>query len=316
MSNETLPPLEGRLLDPTRDHFGLMELSETVFGTQITPAWWYWKNMPSWSLRHYCYVGRVEGRVIGYFGAVPLRGWIDGEQVAFFQLADFMVHPDFRMKYDYFGLGCEKILADIKESHARHLVYGFSGHGAFRYLKKRKLGGHIEKATTRYMRLAGAPKSTRFEFVDWKWTDKRIDRVWNRHKDNIRAGLVRDGRYLDWRYGQHPINNYRLLGVRQGGDDIGFIVMGADKPGDRDRAKEIPLVDALLPQELVAEIVQEFTGFVENDVMIWQPDHRCEGFAEQKDSKTNCYHFLRDSVASTEFLQEHLYYTMGDVDWW
>ena len=65
-----------------------------------------------------------------------------------------------------------------------------------------------------------------------------------------------------------------------------------------------------------ADIVQEFAGFVENDVMIWLPDHRADGFDECKDSGTHCYHFLKDSAASTEFLGERLYYTMGDVDWW
>ena len=57
MTTEALPPLEGRLLDPMQDHFGLIELSETVFGKAVTPAAWYWKNMPKWTQRHYCYVG-------------------------------------------------------------------------------------------------------------------------------------------------------------------------------------------------------------------------------------------------------------------
>lgn len=316
MTTEALPPLEGRLLDPMQDHFGLIELSETVFGRAVTPAAWYWKNMPKWTQRHYCYVGRVEGKVIGYFGAVPLRGWLEGEEVAFFQLADFMVHPKFRLKYDYFNIGCVTILKDIKESHDRHLVYGFSGHAAFRYLVKRKIGGFVEKAQTRYKRLVDVPRSTRFEFVDWKWNAPQLDALWETSKVNIRAGLIRDGDYLTWRYGTHPINNYRLLGVRERGEDLGFIVMGNDRPGVRDRAEEIPIVDALLPDGMAADIVQEFTGFVENDVMIWLPDHRSAGFTEQVDSGTHCYHFLKDSAASTDFLRDHLYYTMGDVDWW
>jgi hypothetical protein len=62
--------------------------------------------------------------------------------------------------------------------------------------------------------------------------------------------------------------------------------------------------------------VQELAGFLENDVMIWLPDHRAAGFSEQTDSGTHGYHFIKDSAVDTDFLREHLYYTMGDVDWW
>ena len=299
-----------------QDHFGLIELFETVFGHTITPSIWYWKYVPKWTQRHYCYVGRVEGKVIGYFGAVPLRGYIDGEETAFFQLADFMVHPDYRLKYDYFNLGCTHILGDIKETYSKHLVYGFSGHAAFRYFVRRKLGGFIEKAQTRYKRLADAPRTTQFEFVDWKWTAPEVDASWDRFKSGIRAGLIRDTDYLTWRYASHPVNNYRLVGVRRGGEDVGYVVLGNDRPGERDRAKEVPIVDALLPGDMAADVVQELAGFLENDVMIWLPDHRAAGFSEQTDSGTHGYHFIKDSAVDTDFLREHLYYTMGDVDWW
>ena len=61
---------------------------------------------------------------------------------------------------------------------------------------------------------------------------------------------------------------------------------------------------------------QGFAGFVENDVMIWLPDHRAGGFEEFKDSGTHCYHFIKDSARDTDYLRDNLYYTMGDVDWW
>lgn len=316
MTTESLPPLESRLLDPMEDHFGLIELFDTVFGHTVTPAMWYWKYVPKWAGRHYCYVGRVEDKVIGYFGAVPLRGMIDGEEIAFFQLADLMVHPKYRLKYDYFQIGSDHILSDIRRSHPRHLVYGFSGHAAFRYLRKRKIGGFIEKAKTRYVRRADAPRSSEFEFEDWSWSAAEIDAAWDAWKPSMRAGLIRDADYLMWRYGSHPVHNYRLLGVRSGGEALGYLVMGNDRPGEHNRAKEVPVVDVLLADEHVQPVMQSLARFLDNDVMLWMPDHRAVGFGEDKDSGTHCYHYLKESAASTEFLAENLYYTMGDVDWW
>jgi GNAT superfamily N-acetyltransferase len=308
--------LQGSLLDPMRDHFGLIELFETVFGHTVSPAMWYWKYVPKWTNRHYCYVGRVDDKVIGYFGAVPLRGTIDGVETPFFQLADFMVHPDYRLKYDYFGLGSDRILKDIQESHKDHLVYGFSGHRAFRFLERAKLAGFIGKAQTRYKRLDAVPETRQFEFVELPWKSDEIDAAWEKHRDYIKAGLIRDGDYLRWRYGTHPVNNYRLIGVCRDGEAIGWVVIGADKPGDRDRAKEIPIVDMLLPQQAAADVAAELAGYLENSVMCWIVDRLAEGFDEKKDSGTHCYHFVKESVRDTEFLRDNLYYTMGDVDWW
>lgn len=310
--------LEGSLLDPMRDHFGLIELYETVFGHTATPAMWYWKYVPSWTRRHYCYVGRVDDKVIGYFGAVPLRGLKDGKEIPYFQLADLMVHPDYRRKYDYFEIGSKHILTDINETHPEHLVYGFSDHRAFRFLKKRGLAGFIEKAQHRYLRLADTPPAAeaRFCFEPWDWKSAHIDQVWELHRPRIRAGLIRDADYLFWRYGCHPLHGYKLLGVLQDGEPVGFAVVGSDRPGEHGRAKESPVVDLLLPPDDTGRILQELCRHWGNDLMLWMANHLHPDLGEQVQSGTHCYHFVKDSAVDTEYLSEHLYYTMGDVDWW
>lgn len=308
--------LEARLLDPMLDHFGLIELYETVFGHTVTPAMWYWKYVPPWTQRHYCYIGRIDGKVIGFFGAVPLRGMKDDQEIPYFQLTDFMVHPDHRLKHDYFGLGSKHILGDIQESNAEHLVYGFSGHKAFRFLERFGLGGFIAKPRTRYLRIADAPEDSGYEFVPWEWNSNLIDKVWALHRPHIKAGLIRDKEYIFWRYGSHPINGYRLLGVCRDGDPIGFVVTGSDRPSEHGRAKETPVVDALLPAAESRQILHELARYCGNDLMFWLPDRMAEGVEESKDSGTHCYHYKEDSALSTEHLTENLYYTMGDVDWW
>lgn len=308
--------LEARLLDPMLDHFELIELYETVFGHSITPAMWYWKYVPPWAERHYCYIGKIDGQIIGYFGAVPLRGMKDGKEIPYFQLADFMVHPEHRLKHDYFGLGSEKILRDIRESHSEHLVYGFSSHKAFRFLERFGLGGTIESPQTRYLRMADAPEDRQFEFVPWEWNSGLIDTVWERFRPKVKAGLIRDKDYIFWRYGSHPINGYRLLGVCRDGEPIGFVVAGSDRPGEHGRAKETPVVDCLLPDGDAGRILHELTRYWGNDVMFWLPQRMAVGVEEKKDSGTHCYHHKEHSAMSTEFLADGLYYTMGDVDWW
>ena len=308
--------LEARLLDPMIDHFGLIELYETVFGHTVTPALWYWKYVPPWAQRHYCYVGRIDDKVIGYFGAVPLRGMKDGEEIPYFQLADFMVHPDHRLQHDYFGIGSDKILTDIKESHSEHLVYGFSGHKAFRFLERFGLGGFIERPNTHYKRQADAPQDRQFEFVPWEWNSPLIDAVWDAFRPHVKAGLVRDKDYIFWRYGSHPIHGYRLLGVCRDSEPIGFVVAGSDRPGEHGRAKETPVVDMLLPDADAAAVLHELAAYWGNDVMFWLPQRIAGGIEDKQDSGTHCYHYKQESALDTQYLSEHLYFTMGDVDWW
>ena len=42
---------------------------------------WYWKYVPPWAQRHYCYVGKIDDQIVGYFGAVPLRGMKEGVEI-------------------------------------------------------------------------------------------------------------------------------------------------------------------------------------------------------------------------------------------
>src|SRR5215475_14148559 len=120
-----------RPLDPHRDYVDLIGLFDLVFGGTVTPYMWAWKYLPPWAQRHYCWVAESDGKVIGYCGAVPLRGAVAGKPMPFFQLADMMVHPDHRRTHDLFDLGPKQILADLGQTHPQHVLYGFSGHRAF-----------------------------------------------------------------------------------------------------------------------------------------------------------------------------------------
>ncbi|MCA8956091.1 MAG: GNAT family N-acetyltransferase [Planctomycetes bacterium] len=299
-----------------QDHFGLIELYETVFGHTATPAMWYWKYVPPWVRRHYCYVGRCDGRVIGYFGAVPLRGLDGDREVPYFQLADLMVHPEYRLKFDYFDIGSRHILEDIHRSHPRHVVYGFSGHRAFRFLERSGMAGFIEKAQTRYVRRADGAAPDRLSVERWRFDAPEVDEVWGRWRPRLRAGLIRDAAYLGWRYGSHPVHGYRLLGLRDRGEAIGWVVHGTDRPGEHGRAKQTPVVDLLVEPEYLRDALAAVAEQVQNDLILWLPEHVAPAFDEQKDSGTHCYHFVKESALDTAYLREHLYYTMGDVDWW
>ncbi len=54
--------------------------------------------------------------------------------------------------------------------------------------------------------------------------DDRVDRLWERARRRDRAMVVREQRYLNWRYCQRPDATYILYGYERGPDLAGFLV--------------------------------------------------------------------------------------------
>ncbi len=309
--------LLARPLQPLADQRDLIELFETVFGHTITPRMWAWKYRPPWTNRHYCWVGICDRKVIGYFGCVPLRGWIKGREVPFFQFADFMVHPKYRRKYDYFSLGLEALVEDLGGTHPEYLIYGFSDHRAFLGFRRSGLGGLVEKAVIRHVHPTGTPCAEGLEIRDWGWREDSIEQVWERQRDDLEIGLVRDVQYLSWRYGGHPVFSYRLFGVHRDGQPVGWMVIGNDGAGKHGGPKEIPVVDMLLPEDLIRPAMETLAGHLDHALITWLPARVAPGLTkQQQETGTHVFHFRKDSIVDTEHLRQHLYYTMGDVDWW
>lgn len=306
-----------RPLDPFVDGADLVQLFEDVFGATVTPYMWQWKYMPPWTERFYCWVARVDERTIGYAGAVPLPGQVDGKEMPFFQLADFMVHPDYRLKYDFFGIGSKHILETIVDTHPRHLIYGFSNHRAFLWMKRLGICDLVRKEQTRYFRLEEAEAATPYVFEAGDWSTEELDAAWSRLAHEHRISLVRDSRYVAWRYRDHPVNRYRMLRVRAAnGEAIGWCVLGDDGAGKRGRPPETPLVDMLLPKDELEGVLRALPTHLGTDVMTWLPEPKLALSGETASSGTNVYHFTKGCELGTSELQSDLYYTMGDVDWW
>ncbi len=303
--------LETRRLDPKTDQADLVELFELVFGHTILPGMWEWKHQPSWAPRHDCWVARYDERIVGYVGAVCVRGVVDGKPVPFFQLSDVMVHPEYRRKFDYFDLGAKYIFEDVVEQCKDRVIYGFSNHRAFLWFKKLGLSDIVEKARICTVPPQAGGGAAQFEFKNAKFDDPWLDDHWAEHQAIIRMGLVRDGLYLNWRYGRHPVYRYKLRRVEENGQPIGWVVLGphGGKP-------EMPIVDMLLPPGREPDVLQALATDLKRPVRFWLSSNRTPPFADEKESKTSVYIFTKPTTVAIEPLRTDLYYTMGDADWW
>jgi hypothetical protein len=70
------------------------------------------------------------------------------------------------------------------------------------------------------------------EIVRAETFDERFDAFWERAKDQVQIGIVRNSRYLDWRFAQKPEAEHTTYVYQERGALCGYVVlkMQTDKP--------------------------------------------------------------------------------------
>jgi len=87
----------------------------------------------------------------------------------------------------------------------------------------------VTSSATAAARLAGVPfrrtgGGRAGEVVRLDLFDDRADILWTRVRGDHQAMVVRDRRYLNWRYSERPDAEYTLLGFERGSDLDGYLV--------------------------------------------------------------------------------------------
>jgi hypothetical protein len=202
----------------------LCGLFRSVFGQAVEPSAWRWKYQDPALLGHHNVIlsEAAGGTVLGHAGAILLPGICRGRPVPMAQLCDIMLAREARgrpVPNGPYARFVKALIAQLRERIPEGLYYGFPGQRPFRLGER--LGLYRGIGPIREWRLpAQAGKIPRRPFLrlrELDWDDERIDRLWERRLAGYPdAMLVRNRRYLSWRYARHPFRAYRLLGVYPG----------------------------------------------------------------------------------------------------
>jgi hypothetical protein len=310
-------------LELDRDLDQLLLLFEHCFHKPADPATWLWKYQPPWIDQPWAWVGTQGDRIVGHIGAVPLRGRVNGEDALFFQLGDIMADPDIRSVNVYLELDPTKVLAEIAQEHPYSVVYGFTGSKLAAWYNWMASVGRktwIEAAHDRILRVpqsVGAlPEGGDLEVREWGWDASEIDDLWERQKDLIGAGLVRDRLWLEWRYARHPSIKYALYGVFSGNEAVGWLVTGAEDCSQP--REEVRIHDFLVPAELRLPALRRAASVLRaRSLVLWLPNHCVPiGLQNRKTGWQVMHHSLSPKI-SRHFFEQNLFYTLGEADeWW
>jgi hypothetical protein len=317
-------------------------------------AQWAWKydsnpfNRPEGPT---VYLVRVGSKLVSQIAAFRLPMWIAGIQCMAEHRGEQVVHPDYRR---------QKLWQRVKLRHSSDTPIAFAWAGEIstrsamgggwlpgpmtplirvldagplieRFTHSRLLGSIGTGASTA-ARLAGAPmrrwRSSQLGVrVRLDAFDDSVDALWARARRTDKAMVVRDHRYLNWRYCKRPDASYMLFGIKRQSELTGFLVARATTTRG---VRTGHLVDFLVAEGssdvlsvLIDDALDEFQANGVAAVRCYATDPGARnalfrhGFIPLR--PRNPTHFIRRIRRDRADLQKyaslrHWYLTMGDGD--
>jgi predicted N-acetyltransferase YhbS len=238
------------------DREGVFQLRTAVYGEAFPEADWVWKFESSPLQPARIYLAESEGMIVGLriftYREVKVLNDVRLSVLA----VDGMVHPDFRRRGIWSALvreGLRRLRAEgihlalcfvgpHRHTYAGFCKLGWSDVGSIPLLAKPlRLGGflsryvrsqRVQSSANRFSRfLAGTHRSKRSPKVSGlsiegiQSFDGRFDRLWEEVSRQAMVSLVRDQKYLNYRYRDRPGETYAQFAACRGEDLEGYIVV-------------------------------------------------------------------------------------------
>ena len=291
-------------------------LFREVFGKEFTVDQWKWKYAVPGAGKIYSKIAEdASHAIIGFAGAVPLRGSYGGKPLQFFQIADVMVHKKargFLGKKNVFEIMIKELFEDIGKEFPDVFCYGFPGQRPFLLGKRVGAYDEIETAVD-YIIKPGISLFNPFRIRNMPWDDGRLDSLWSSLSSGMSLSLIRDKSFLNWRYASNPLHTYQLIGVYLSGDMKGWLVL-------KEKGEEVLVVDMLIDGNLLDNALKalrkQTPGFKKKVFRLWLPPSlrgTVKGFSREK-TPVVVTNMVWKLPLATDLVRENLYYTMGDAD--
>lgn len=241
---------------------------------------WQWQFAAASQTDNALVVAVVGDEVVGFNGAMPIRVHYQQQEHPALWSCDFNVAERFR------GQGLGKAIKQELHRRCDHIMSLGISDLATPVLEK---SGWCKGSTVyslRYYRGWAADRrlllrpwqwllawrnrlspAKQILTTDWQWQlpeDAILDRLWASMREHSGPLVVRDSRYLRWRYGEHPLGHYRYLTASHHGAVVALAVV-------RCQGDQAVLVDYVGPcQQLEAkaalfylwlQLAQECTHF-------------------------------------------------------
>lgn len=308
------------------DEQGVLSLWQAAFGKEMPEDLWRWKYLES-PFKHKILLCLNEQReVVAFYGGIPYRANREGRTIEVVQLMDIMSHPDYRGA-GLFVRTAKEFFRRFCDSQGSDFLYGFPGKYHYelgrRLIGYKGLPGGVSFLTARTADLAGKNRwfGGRFELISE--IDSSFDNLWKVCLDYYPLSVIRDAKFVRWRFMDHPLKKYEVWGYRRyfGKKLQGYAVFSIE--GQKAR-----LIDMLTPSSirLTSDFLARLGGlFGERgieEVETWFPAHHFLFEAAVSAGFTSLPEPLGiistvrvfDHSPNFEWMAKNIYYSMADGD--
>jgi hypothetical protein len=315
---------------------------------------WAWKyesnpfNPPEGPI---VFVTRQGTKVVSIVAGFRLPAWIAGSLCQVENLGTWVVHPDYRRQGIWWRVDNRQVYqAPIAIAWGRRLSAHIGTKGGWvpsqmnAMLRILDPGQMIEHFSgSRVLASLGAAAHTATRVITYRFrhspfrndtavrlggVDERCDSLWEHCRSDDRAMVIRNSRYLQWRYMDRPDAEYLLFGVGHGSELLGILVA---RSTTRNSMRWGYLVDFLIANKnaegvfalLIQAALDEFRRRGAAAASCYASDPYCRhilnqhGFfpVPQRDPIHFSLKIHPDRPDLTQFMESRRWYiTMGDGD--
>jgi len=315
------------------DEAEILDLFRRVFGVDRSLEHWRWKFQQNPTGQ--CFMRLAEtpsGELVGQYAGLPVHMAWGAKTLVFTQIIDVMVDPRFRLglkRPGLFSALANRYIGDYGGLGKVSGGYGFPTPPALRigqrvagYTPLHPVIGLVRDLSRGdHRRPPWGARLFRVEEVDRYGGE--IDGLWERMRPALAVAIVRNARYLNWRYADCPDIRYHRFAAfhRLTGAPAGVAILRLRVRGERVAV----LVDWLASSRAVASaMVARCEGIAREAGMdrleAWFPPYTlpCRFFQELGfRPEATIYEFVAlptSPEVSLEWAKDRWYYTMGDSD--
>lgn len=309
------------------DQTAVLALWADVFGKELPESLWRWKYSENPYGHRIMLSVKPSGEILAFFGGIPyLSNW-DGRKIEMLQLMDIMSHPWYRGG----GFFVRTVLAFIETytgMDASPLLYGFPGRQHFDIGEKYLQYRHIKEGAV-YLEadLSDRPADSGpypVEASPVRYADEVFDRLWEQCRPYYPLAVIRDRRFVKWRFFDHPQREYEIWGCYDapGRELKGYAAVTMDEENRPVIADWLCVPEKQRVAGFLAGLMSAYQQRGKTRLITWLPSG-C-GFTEMFVSAGFCLQpepigfiptarsFARE--LSIEWVLDHIYYTMADGD--
>jgi hypothetical protein len=328
---------EGLTLRPYRpgDEEGIFALFRTAYGKDRSPAYWRWKFCENPAGLQIMLAVTGTGEVVGQYAGVPAWAAKGGRRYLLSQAVESMVEPRFRRGLKNPGLQVTLVRRFYEEYMGPDkgaMAYGFPIPVYCRYLVRTGVCTVLHRVVQLERELTGDGGGSRPGLAALRYQIEQVPRfppavdgLWQRCQQELPLAIIRDARYLNWRYADCPDVAYVKLVATdrwtRRAEGIAVLRLGVES-----RPAAL-LMDWLVPERRrgVGEVLLQRCHALalasgQSRIEAWFPEYAYQfqllkAYGYQ--STPTQYEIVVEPFhpeLSREWVQGHWYYTMGDSD--